>query len=71
MERYRNLNRDSGVFSFEIGVDYIKVVFTTGAEYTYSYTKAGRAHVEDMKRLAKQGAGLNAYINKNVRKLSD
>lgn len=71
MERYRNLNGDSGVFTFEIGDDYIKVVFSTGVEYTYSNHKAGRLHVENMKRLAIQGAGLNAYINKNVRKLYD
>ncbi len=72
MERYRNLSGDSGVHSFEIGVDYITVKFSgTARTYTYSYRKAGSAHVEAMKLLAQNGSGLNSYINRNVKNSYD
>jgi hypothetical protein len=68
MERYGNRGGDSGVSTYEIGSDYIKVKFSGNAKiYTYSYRRAGSVHVENMKRLAKSGSGLNAYINKYVK----
>jgi hypothetical protein len=67
MVRYRNLNGDSGVAAYEIGADYIRVQFSTGAVYSYSYRKAGSGHVEQMKLLALRGYGLNGYINKYVK----
>ena len=68
MERYRNLGRDSGVSAYEIGADYIIVKFSsTIRTYTYSYGKAGATHVENMKRLAQNGRGLNSYINQYVK----
>ena len=68
MERYRNSGGDSGVDSFEIGDDYIIVKFKgTFKTYRYSYMKAGRHHVEQMKLLARRGSGLHAYINGNVK----
>ena len=72
MERYRNSSGNSEKYGFEIGIDYIKVKFTgTTKTYTYSYGKAGMSHVENMKRLARNGSGLNAYINKKTRDLHD
>ena len=72
MEIYRNLGDDSGVDSYEIGNDYITVKFTkTYRTYTYSYAKAGENNVEEMKNLAINGSGLNAFINKYVRNLYD
>lgn len=72
MTRYRNINGDSGVEAYEIGSDHIVVKFySTHRLYVYSYRKAGQYHVEQMKRLARIGDGLNSYINKNVRKLYD
>ena len=72
MESYRNIGRDSGVSTYEIGTDYIKVKFSgTSRTYTYSYRKAGSYHVETMKRLAQSGKGLNSYINKHVKNLYD
>ncbi|MBI4003280.1 MAG: hypothetical protein HY348_16060 [Nitrospira defluvii] len=35
MERYKNLNRNSGVVAYEIGPDFIKVQFSDGAIYLY------------------------------------
>ena len=72
MERYRNASGDSGVSGYEIGPDYIAVKFSgTFRTYTYSYRKAGRNHVEQMKILARNGSGLNTYINKYVKHLYD
>lgn len=68
MERYKDLNGDSGVIAYEIGSDSITVEFKGGATYMYNYGSAGSAHIEKMKELAVSGDGLNSYINKNVRK---
>lgn len=72
MERYRNTGGDSGVYAYEIGVNYIIVQFKgTFRKYRYSFGKAGRNHVEEMKLLARNGSGLNSYINKYVKDLYD
>jgi hypothetical protein len=72
MERYRNSGGDSGVSAYEIGSDYITVKFSgTAKTYRYSYRKAGQNHVENLKRLAQSGSGLNAYINNHVKFLYD
>ena len=68
MQKYMNSNGTSGVEGYEIGPDYIKVKFKTTAQiYTYSYESAGRNHIEQMKILARQGSGLNSYINTCVK----
>lgn len=72
MERYRNSGGDSGVSAYEIGSDYILVKFSgTARKYRYSYRKAGQNHVENLKRLAESGSGLNSYINIHVKNLYD
>jgi len=72
MERYRNSSGSSGVSAYEIGSDYILVKFSgTARTYRYSYRKAGQNHVENLKRLAKSGSGLNSYINIHVKSLDD
>jgi phosphotransferase system IIB component len=68
MEKYLNRSGRSNVKSFEIETTKITVIFNDNSKYTYSYNKAGRIAVEEMKRLAKMGSGLNSYIMKNVRK---
>ena len=67
MVRYRNLGGDSGVSAYEIGNDFIKVQFSDGFIYLYSYRKPGSIHVEQMKILAQNGNGLNSYINEKVK----
>lgn len=70
MEKYKNLGGDSGIAGYEIGSDFIKVKFKGGSKvYVYDYSSAGRDNIENMKILAKKGSGLNAFINKNVKKL--
>lgn len=65
MERYKNLNGDSGVVSYEIGIDFIWVVFSDGARYLYTYARTGARNVDHMKQLATNGRGLNSFINTN------
>ncbi|WP_420377950.1 hypothetical protein [Vibrio cholerae] len=68
MQLYKDIDSDSGVQGFEIGVDRITVWFNgTARPYTYSYSSAGSSHVETMKKLAVSGDGLNAYINRHVK----
>ena len=68
MERYRNIDGDSGVAEFENGPDFIRVKFNDGSVYLYTYASAGAQNIEQMKKLAVAGDGLNAFINRNVRK---
>lgn len=69
MERYMDIDNDSGVAAYEIGADFIRVQFKDGSIYRYTYASAGQQNIEQMKALARAGDGLNAYINRNVRKL--
>ncbi|MFZ1720044.1 MAG: hypothetical protein WAU28_01675 [Candidatus Moraniibacteriota bacterium] len=64
MQPYNDRDGDSNVDAFEIGNDYIKVQFHDGSVYIYTYMSAGSNHIENMKRLACEHNGLNAYINK-------
>jgi hypothetical protein len=71
MERYSNLSGNSPITNYEIDETNITVWFKGGKSYTYSYSRAGRAHIEQMKILARSGSGLSAYITRNVRNLYD
>ncbi len=68
MEQYKNLGQDSGVVAFESGIDFIKVQFRDGSVYLYTYSSAGSDNIEHMKQLARNGEGLNSFINRKVRK---
>lgn len=68
MERYRNLNGNSGVAAYEFGEDSITVEFNDGAVYLYNYMSAGRSNIEAMKTLALAGRDLNSFIMKHVKK---
>lgn len=68
MPLYKDINGDSGVQSYEIGDGSITVHFERGGSYLYTNASAGADHIVEMQRLAQIGDGLNAYINKYVRK---
>ena len=68
MEHYKNLDGNSGIVGYEIGEDFIRVQFSGGSIYLYTYASAGAHNVEQMKQLARNGKGLNAFINRFVRK---
>lgn len=67
MEKYLNRSGNSPITHFQIEDERIIVWFKGGKSYSYSYRKAGRNHVEQMKFLARNGSGLSAYITQNVR----
>ena len=67
MQIYKNLDGNSSVRAFLIGDKYIEVQFNNGSIYRYSYKSAGIANVEQMKRMAIQGRGLNSFIMRNVK----
>ena len=52
------------MLAYEIGNDYIIVQFKNGkhAFYKYTHVRTGMVHVEEMKRLAIIGKGLNSFI---------
>ncbi len=66
MENYDNVN--SGIQSFEIMDDGIRVQFKRGGTYVYTVASAGAVHIQEMTRLAELGDGLNTYINKYVKR---
>ncbi|MBN2857659.1 MAG: hypothetical protein JXN63_04590 [Candidatus Delongbacteria bacterium] len=72
MKPYPDINGDSSVLSYMIGEDYI-ILKLMGIQhvFVYSYKKAGREHVEQMKVLAQLGDGLDKYVNENVKDLHD
>ncbi len=67
MEQYKNLGSNSGIRAYEIGSDFVRIRFSSGAEYLYTYQSAGSANIEEMKRLAYAGVGLNSFIMLNVK----
>jgi hypothetical protein len=68
MEQYKNLSGESNVTRYQIGDNFIIVEFGDGAWYKYTYQSAGKENIEEMKILARQGQGLNSFINRVVRK---
>ena len=67
MEAYKNLSGGSGVVAYESGPDFIRVQFSSGSVYLYTYASAGAQNIEQMKELASKGEGLNSFINTTVR----
>jgi hypothetical protein len=67
MERYKNLNGNSGIMSYDIGRDSIIVMFRGGHTYLYNYVVTGKVHIEKMKKLARKGIGLSTYISRHVK----
>jgi len=67
---YRNQGGNSQILSYETGNEFLKVEFAeTGAVFKFSYRTAGKRHVDEMKRLAQSGEGLDKYICENMRML--
>jgi len=68
MQSYQNNSGKSNIDSYEIGDDFIKVSFSTGSTYTYSYDSAGQKIVDQMKQLAQAGNGLSGFINQYAKR---
>ncbi|MFA6160723.1 MAG: hypothetical protein WC766_00935 [Patescibacteria group bacterium] len=69
MENYKNLSGRSNVARFEIGEDFVTVEFKDLSKYTYTKTSAGSTNIDQMKKLAANGFGLNSYIMRHVKRL--
>ena len=68
MIKYLDIDNDSGIEAYEIGLDKISVKFKKKKKiYVYSYASAGKENIEHMKKLAQSGDGLNSFINLNVK----
>jgi len=67
MESYANKGGTSAVVAYETTDDSITVRFRDGAGYVYTHASAGRDSVERMKELARDGQGLNTFINRVVK----
>lgn len=68
MERYKNIGGNSGIVAYESGQDFIRVQFSDGSIYLYTYASTGADNIEHMKLLANSGQGLNSFIGTTVRK---
>jgi len=62
MERYMDINGDSGVIAYECGATYIRVQFSSGTAYLYTYESTGSHNIERMKALARSGEGLHEAL---------
>ena len=69
MPLYRDIDGDSGVVRYESTPDSITVYFKDGSGYLYTNVSAGAHNIQRMKTLAMNRDGLNAFINKHVKKL--
>lgn len=66
MQRYKNLDGNSGVAAYAIAKTAITVEFNNGQAYLYDYASSGRRNVETMKALAVSGKGLSTFIAQHV-----
>lgn len=65
MRRYRDCSRGGAIQGTSHTADSITVHFQ-GRSYTYSHASAGKAHVQAMQALARQGQGLHSYIRQHA-----
>ena len=63
MKRYGNRHGNSGIAAYEEGDDFIRIQFTSGSVYLYTYDSASEDDIEEMKELAREGEGLTRFIN--------
>ena len=73
MTPYKNLSGNSSVVGYEIEDEAITVWFEDSKNaFRYSYEgKAGKKHVDNLKKLAEFGDGLSTYINFHLRYEND
>jgi hypothetical protein len=65
---YENHGGDSPIVAYESGDDSITVRFVDGSIFRFSYHSAGSTNVEQMKKYATFGHGLNGFIRRFVGK---
>ncbi len=65
MRIYTDLNGDSGISAYDYGDEWIRIQFKHGGTYEYRLAGIGSSHLNNLKRLADSGDGLNTYLNQN------
>ena len=65
MKQYTDSDNNSNISAYDYGDDFIVVEFKDGSEYKYTYASSGSDNIEEMKKLAEHGDGLNSFISKN------
>lgn len=68
MDCYKDLGGDSGIVAYETAQSEITVKFSDGYHYLYSTESTSLSNIQEMKRLADQGVGLNSFIQRVVKK---
>lgn len=68
MFKYRNIGNNSGVDSYDTGVDWFLIKFRDGSYYLYTSKSTEPEHIEYMRKLAFDGKGLNSYVDRIVGK---
>jgi len=68
MKLYENRSRKSPVVAYEFGDDSITIKFIDGSVYLYTYESAGNANVEQLKKYALIGHGLNGFLTRFLSK---
>lgn len=71
MIKYKDIDWDSWIDSYESWENYIKIKFKTWAIYTYTSLSAWVWVINEMIILAEKWDWLNAYINNNKPKFSN
>jgi hypothetical protein len=65
---YENRSRTSPIVAYDFGENSITVKFIDGSVYLYTNETAGDANVEQMKKYAVIGHGLNGFITRFLKK---
>ncbi len=65
MKQYKDTDNDSNIEAYEYGDNWITIRFKDDSEYDYSNETVSQYELNQMKLLADEGDGLNAFINKN------
>lgn len=68
MKLYENRSRTSPVVAYEFGDDSITIKYIDGSVYLYTYASAGNANVEQLKKYALVGHGLNGFLTRFISK---
>lgn len=66
LKPYHDSQGTANASGYATGRTWIMVQFKDDALYLYTNASCGAEHIRELKRLAKQGEGLDAYINKYV-----
>lgn len=67
MEHYKCIVPGCNVKRYQIDSKQITIQFNNNEVYQYTYTSAGKKHIETMKLLAQAGWGLDTYIDQVVK----